>query len=246
GQAEKEDARGELRLPRMRIRVGTSGWSYKGGKGPFYPRHPAGGETLRSPPGRAADAMPRHYATRLPTVEINNSFYRIPREKVLMDWAAQVPPEFSFVLKSSRRITHINRLATEDDSLAYFMRTVNVLGDRLGPTLFQCPPSLKKDIPRLREFLARVPRTWRAALEFRHASWFDDEVYDALRAHDVALVAVDEDEESWPLAPTASWGYLRLRRSGYGDGDLAAWADRIRGQPWQEAYAFLKHEEDSP
>jgi uncharacterized protein YecE (DUF72 family) len=218
----------------MRIRVGTSGWSYKGWKGSFYPSD------------LAAEDMLRHYATRLPTVEINNSFYRIPREKVLMDWAAQVPPEFSFVLKASRRITHINRLSTADDSLDYFLRTVNVLGERLGPTLFQCPPSLKKDIVRLREFLERVPRTWRAALEFRHASWFDDEVYDALRARDVALVAVDEDEESWPLVPTASWGYLRLRRSGYGDGDLSAWAERIRGQPWREAYAFLKHEEDSP
>jgi len=218
----------------MRILVGTSGWSYKEWKGSFYPAD------------LPADDMLRYYGTRLPAVEINNSFYRIPKEKVLLEWAEQVPAAFRFVLKASRRITHINRLSAADDSLDYFLRTVNVLGDRLGPTLFQCPPSLKKDIARLREFLARVPRTWHAALEFRHASWFDDEVYDALRAHDVALVAVDEDEESWPLVPTASWGYLRLRRSGYGDGDLAAWADRIRGQPWQEAYAFLKHEEDSP
>jgi uncharacterized protein YecE (DUF72 family) len=179
-------------------------------------------------------------------VEINNSFYRIPREKTLLEWAGQVPPEFRFVLKASRRITHINRLAAADDSFEYFLRTVNVLGDRLGPTLFQCPPSLRKDVGRLREFLGRVPRTWRAALEFRHASWFDDEVYDVLRGHDAALVAVDEDEESWPLVPTASWGYLRLRRSGYADADLGAWADRIQSHPWTEAYAFLKHEEDSP
>jgi uncharacterized protein YecE (DUF72 family) len=218
----------------MRILVGTSGWSYKEWKGSFYPAD------------LPADDMLRYYGTRLPAVEINNSFYRIPREKVLLEWAEQVPAAFRFVLKASRRITHINRLAAADDSLDYFLRTVNVLGDRLGPTLFQCPPSLKKDIGRLREFLARVPRTWRAALEFRHASWFDDEVYDALRSHDAALVAVDEDEESWPLVPTASWGYLRLRRSGYSDADLAAWAERVNGQPWTEAYAFLKHEEDSP
>jgi uncharacterized protein YecE (DUF72 family) len=216
----------------MRIRVGTSGWSYKGWKGSFYPSD------------LAAEDMLRHYATRLPTVEINNSFYRIPREKVLMDWAAQVPPEFSFVLKASRRITHINRLSTDDDSLAYFMRTVNVLGDRLGPTLFQCPPSLRLDLERLRAFLALVPRTWRAALEFRHASWFTDEVYQLLREHDAALVAAEEDEDATPLVPTASWGYVRLRRTLYQPAELEAWAARIHSQPWSEAYVFLKHDEE--
>jgi uncharacterized protein YecE (DUF72 family) len=216
----------------MQIRVGTSGWSYKGWKGSFYPSD------------MAADDMLRHYATRLPTVEINNSFYRIPREKVLMDWAAQVPPEFSFALKASRRITHINRLSTDDDSLAYFMRTVNVLGDRLGPTLFQCPPSLRLDLERLRTFLALVPRTWRAALEFRHASWFTDEVYQLLREHDAALVAAEEDEDATPLVPTASWGYIRLRRTLYQPAELETWASRIQSQPWSEAYVFLKHDEE--
>jgi uncharacterized protein YecE (DUF72 family) len=216
----------------MQIRVGTSGWSYKGWKGSFYPSD------------LAADDMLRFYATRLPTVEINNSFYRIPREKVLMDWAAQVPAEFRFVLKASRRITHINRLASQDDSLDYFLKTVNVLGERLGPTLFQCPPSLRLDLPRLRDFLERVPRTWRAALEFRHASWFTDEVYEALRAHDVALVAAEEDEDATPLVATASWGYLRLRRALYTTEELAAWAARIAGQPWEEAFVFLKHDEE--
>jgi uncharacterized protein YecE (DUF72 family) len=218
----------------MRILVGTSGWAYKEWKGSFYPAE------------LPADAMLRHYAGRLPTVEINNSFYRIPKEKVLLDWAEQVPAEFRFVLKASRRITHINRLANEDDSLGYFLRTANVLGEKLGPTLFQCPPSLRKDIGRLRDFLALVPRTWRAALEFRHKSWFDDEVYDALRSHDVALVAVDEDEGETPLVPTASWGYLRLRRTDYQEEELERWAERIRSQPWQEAFAFLKHDEESP
>jgi uncharacterized protein YecE (DUF72 family) len=221
----------------MHIRVGTSGWSYKEWKGVFYPAD--------LPP----DEMLRYYAARLPTVEINNSFYRIPKEKVLLDWAAEAPPDFRFVLKASRRITHISRLADEDDSLGYFLRTVNVLGDRLGPTLFQCPPSLRLDLTRLTAFLARVPRTWRAALEFRHASWFTEPVYEALRTHDVALVAVDEDEGEGPgapLVPTASWGYLRLRRTEYDDATLAAWLDRIRAQPWTEAYAFLKHDEDKP
>ena len=218
----------------MRILVGTSGWSYKEWKGSFYPAD------------LSADDMLGYYATRLPTVEINNSFYRIPREKVLLEWAGQVPPEFRFVLKASRRITHINRLGDEDGSLGYFLRTVNVLGDKLGPTLFQCPPTLRKDIGRLRDFLKLVPRTWRAALEFRHASWYDDEVYDALRAHDVALVAVDEDDHSTPLVATASWGYFRLRRTEYDDEALKGWAERIAAQAWQEAFVFLKHEEDSP
>lgn len=218
----------------MKILVGTSGWSYKEWKGSFYPAD------------LPADDMLRHYGTRLPTVEINNSFYRIPKEKVLLDWAAQVPAEFRFVLKASRRITHINRLADADDTLGYFLRTVNVLGEKLGPTLFQCPPSLRKDMGRLRDFLAKVPRTWRAALEFRHQSWFDDEVYQALRAHDIALVGVDEDEGATPLVPTASWGYLRLRKTEYGDDELKGWAERIGGQPWQEAFVFLKHDEDSP
>ncbi len=219
----------------MQIRVGTSGWSYKEWKGSFYPAD------------LPAEGMLHHYATRLPAVEINNSFYRIPREKTLMDWAAQVPPEFRFVMKASRRITHINRLANEDDSLGYFLRTVNVLGERLGPTLFQCPPSLRKDLPRLQAFLALVPRTWRAALEFRHASWFTDEVYDALREHDIALVAAEEDEGEGagaPLVPTASWGYLRLRRTVYRAEELTAWVERIRAQPWSEAFVFLKHDEE--
>jgi uncharacterized protein YecE (DUF72 family) len=217
----------------MNILVGTSGWSYKEWKGSFYPAD------------LPADDMLRHYASRLPAVEINNSFYRIPREKVLLEWAEQVPSAFRFVLKASRRITHINRLAPADDSLEYFLRTVNCLGDRMGPTLFQCPPTLRKNLELLRGFLGRVPRTWRAAMEFRHDSWYDDEVYEALRGHDIALVGVEEDEGAAPLVPTASWGYLRLRKSDYVEDELRGWADRVRAQPWQEAYVFLKHDEES-
>ncbi|HEX3274566.1 MAG TPA: DUF72 domain-containing protein [Gemmatimonadales bacterium] len=221
----------------MQLSVGTSGWSYKEWKGSFYPAE------------LSSNGMLAYYAARLPAVEINNSFYRIPKEGVLLDWAARVPAGFRFVLKASRRITHIGRLADEDGSLDYFLRTANVLGEKLGPTLFQCPPSFRKDLPRLQAFLGRVPRTWRAALEFRHASWFVDEVYDVLREHDVALVAVDEDESEGagaPLVPTASWGYLRLRRADYADAALASWLTRIRAQPWSEAFAFLKHDEDQP
>jgi len=217
----------------MRLLAGTSGWSYKEWKGSFYP------------PDLAADDMLAYYAARFPTVEINNSFYRIPRDKVLQEWADQVPPAFRFVLKASRRITHINRLTDEDGSLAYFLRTVNALGERLGPTLFQCPPTLRKDTGRLRDFLALVPRTWPAAVEFRHPSWFADDVYDMLRSHDVALVAAEEDDGATPLVSTATWGYLRLRRTLYTEADLRSWCDRIRAQPWREAYVFLKHDEGS-
>ena len=217
----------------VRILVGTSGWSYKEWKGSFYPAD------------LSADDMLRHYADRFPTVEINNSFYRIPKEKVLLEWAEQVPAGFRFVLKASRRITHINRLTDEDGSLAYMLRTVNVLGEHLGPTLFQCPPTLRRDVGRLRDFLALVPRTWRAALEFRHESWYTEEVYDLLRNHDVALVGVDEDEGTRPLVPTASWGYLRLRRTEYAEDALGAWASRIGEQPWHEAFVFLKHDEEN-
>jgi uncharacterized protein YecE (DUF72 family) len=221
----------------LNVLVGTSGWSYKEWKGSFYP------------PKLPAEEMLRFYAGHFPTVEVNNSFYRIPAERVLANWAEQVPEAFRFVLKASRRITHNNRLKDEDGSLGYFLRAINPLGDRLGPTLFQLPPTFKKDLDRLRNFLALLPRRWMAAVEFRHDSWFVDEVYDLLRERDVALVAVDEDESEGtgsPLVATASWGYLRLRRSTYDRAALEAWAERIRATPWREAYVFLKHEDGSP
>ena len=221
----------------MSILVGTSGWSYKEWKGSFYP--------AKLP----ADEMLHFYAGHFPVVEVNNSFYRIPAERVLAAWAEQVPETFRFVMKASRRVTHNNRLTDEDGSLGYFLRAINPLGARLGPTLFQLPPTFRKDIDRLRQFLDKLPRRWRAAVEFRHPTWFEDEVYDALRSRDVALVAVDEDEtegKGSPLVPTASWGYIRLRRSAYDEATLGNWASRIRSNPWGDAYVFLKHEDGSP
>ncbi len=221
----------------MSIFVGTSGWSYKEWKGSFYP------------PKMPAEEMLRFYADRFPAVEVNNSFYRIPAERVLASWAEQVPESFRFVLKASRRVTHNNRLTDEDGSLGYFLRAINPLGDRLGPTLFQLPPTFKKDTERLRHFLGMLPRHWTAAVEFRHSSWFVDEVYDLLRTRDVAHVAVDEDETAGtgsPLVPTASWGYIRLRRGAYSSQELQSWATRIRELQWKTAYVFLKHEDGSP
>jgi uncharacterized protein YecE (DUF72 family) len=219
----------------MNFHIGTSGWSYKEWKGSFYP------------PQIPADEMLPYYAARFSTVEVNNSFYRIPSDRVLASWAGQVPSQFRFVMKASRRITHNGRLKDEDGSLEYFLQAVNSLGERLGPTLFQLPPTFKKDAGRLEGFLSRLPRRWPAAMEFRHQSWFDDEVYQLLRDRDVALVAVDQDEgEGAPLVPTGAWGYLRLRRTAYDVPQLSSWATRIGAQPWREAYVFLKHEEGSP
>jgi len=215
-----------------RLLAGASGYSFKEWKGVFYP------EKIE------ADAMLPFYAERLPSVEINNTFYRMPTERVLVDWADQVPEGFRFVLKAPQRITHFARLKLEDDSLDYFLRTANVMADKLGPTLFQLPPNFKKDLARLSDFVARLPRTWRAAFEFRHESWLTDDVLESLRSRDIALVAVDDDDGGSPLVPTASWGYVRLRRTTYDPAGLAAWAERIRAQQWQEGYVFLKHDEE--
>jgi len=219
----------------MNIHVGTSGWSYTEWKGEFYP------------PKLPASEMLRFYGSRFSVVEVNNSFYRIPTERVLAAWAEQVPSGFRFVMKASRRITHNQRLLDNDGSLAYFCRAVHPLGNRLGPTLFQLPPTFARDLARLESFLRRLPRRWRAAFEFRDPSWFVDEVFQLLRARNAALVAVDEDErEGAPLVATADWGYVRLRRRDYDLTALQGWAARVSAQPWREAYLFLKHEEGTP
>lgn len=216
----------------MRVLTGMSGYAYREWKGSFYPAD------------LPAEGMLTHYATRFPTVEINSSFYRMPKEEVLLDWARQVPGAFQFCLKATRRITHDARLAGVGDLLEYVTRTANVLGSRRGPMLFQLPPWFSRDLPRLREFLDLLPRGWRTVLEWRHPSWFDDPVHDLLRERGVALCVAEQEEGPTPLVPTTSWGYVRLHRAGYTDADLAAWAARIREQPWDEAFVFFKHEEN--
>jgi uncharacterized protein YecE (DUF72 family) len=222
----------------MRIAVGTSGYAYKEWKGTFYP------DDL------PADGMLRYYGERFGTVEINNTFYRMPSEKILLAWAGEVPDRFRFVLKASQKITHFKRLKDVGSEVEYFLRVANVLGPKLGPTLFQLPPNLKKDLPRLTDFLALVPRTWRAAFEFRHPSWFEDDVYAALKDHNAAMCVADADpaEEGKealevPFVATADWGYLRLRRAGYARPDLAAWAGKVTSQSWTDAFVFFKHED---
>ncbi len=217
----------------MNLYVGTSGYSYKAWKGPFYPKD------------MSSDDMLRFYGERFRTVEINNTFFRMPKPVVLEAWAADVPADFKFVLKASRGITHMKRLKNADDSVAYLLRVAAVLKDRLGPLLFQLPPNMKKDAARLREFLALLPTKRRAAFEFRHQSWFDDEVFALLRDHQVALcIAEAEDDLEIPFVATADWGYLRLRMPDYTDEQLKTWHKRAKEQNWQEAFVFFKHEDE--
>lgn len=216
----------------MRVFVGTSGYSFPAWKGSFYPAD------------IAAAAMLRFYAERLDTVEINNTFYRMPTEKVLAAWAADVPESFRFVLKAPRRITHILRLKDAGETVAHFLATACVMSERLGPLLFQLPPNLKKDLPRLEAFLALIPEGMRAAFEFRHASWMEEDVLDALRAHGAALCIAEDEEREAPFVATAPFGYLRLRRPEYSEADLQAKAAAITAEKWTETFVFFKHEDE--
>jgi uncharacterized protein YecE (DUF72 family) len=216
-----------------RMWVGTSGYSFDEWKGNFYPEKLAAKDRLR------------FYATKLETVEINNTFYRMPTERLLAGWLAEVPERFRFAIKSPQRITHMRRLNDCAESVTRLVDVITGLGPRLGPLLYQLPPNFKKDLPRLQAFLDGVPRPEKVAFEFRNKSWFDDETFDTLRKHKVALVVSDTGEEPVaPLVPTADWGYLRLRREEFDDRSLGEWARRIREQPWAEAFVFVKHEEE--
>ncbi len=216
----------------MEFCVGTSGYSYKEWKGSFYPQDLPGGKMLR------------FYATRLPAVEINSTFYRLPRASVLEAWAEQVPDHFRFAIKASRRITHLKRLKGAEEETAYLFETLKTLGPRLGVVLFQLPPNLKKDLDRLQQFLDLLAEGARAAFEFRHPSWLDDEVFDALRARGCALCIAEVDDEPAPeVVATASFGYLRLRRASYEKPGLVRWTQAINAQPWDETYVFFKHED---
>lgn len=215
----------------MEWRVGTSGFAYKEWKGEFYP------EDI------ASSAMLSFYASRLTSVEINNTFYRLPRESVLEGWAGQVGDGFRFAIKASRRITHIKRLKDPGDETEYLFRVLAVMGEKLGCVLFQLPPNMKKDLERLGAFLGMLPPGVRCAFEFRHESWLDGEVLERLRASNCALVMADTDESPvTEIVPTADWGYLRLRKDSYNATALRAWSNRIEGQGWKAAYVFFKHE----
>jgi len=222
----------------MEIRVGTSGYAYKEWRGSFYPEKLKPAEMLR------------YHAERFTAVEINNTFYKLPERGMLERWAEQVPPAFVFVLKASQRITHRQRLSAESkETVDYLFDVASALGSRLGPVLFQTPPFFKKDVARLRAFLDFLPSERRAAFEFRHESWRADDVYQTLRSRNAALVCADTEESGEagaPIVPTADWGYLRLRRCDYDDQALGPWLERIRSQPWRQAFVFFKHEDGKP
>lgn len=216
----------------MELLVGTSGYSYKEWKGNFYPDDISDKEMLH------------YYGTRLPTVEINNTFYRLPKESVLKSWGEQVPTDFQFAVKASQRITHIKRLKEAGDETEYLLRTIRVLGSRLGCILFQMPPNLKKDLPRLELFLKHIPGDTHAAFEFRHASWFEQDVFDCLKSNRCALCIADTDDElKIPFVATADWGYLRLRRVEYSPSALKKWMKLVQSQDWERTFVFFKHED---
>ncbi len=217
----------------MKLYVGTSGYSYPEWKGYFYPEDLPQGEMLR------------YYGERLPSVEINNTFYRLPKASVLEGWAGQVPAEFRFSLKASQKITHIKRLKNASEETDYIFKTIGAMGEKLGVVLFQCPPNLKKDLPRLADFLKTIPAGIKTAFEFRHATWFDDETFACLRDRNCALCIADTDEElQVPFVSTGTWGYLRLRRPDYKKADLQKWREKVESQPWEEAFVFFKHEDE--
>ena len=217
--------------------AGASGYSFKEWRGRFYP------ETMKP------EDMLAYYAERLPTVEINNTFYRMPKVEVLEAWARAVPQGFRFAIKASRRITHFAQLKGEGaaDSVRFLYGCLAALGGKRGPVLFQLPPALKKDLSRLEDFLALLPAGHRAAFEFRNDSWFADDVYDLLRKAGAALCLSErEDALPPPLVDTTGWGYVRLRLEHYSEADLHAWAERLAATPWQEVFVYFMHEPTAP
>jgi uncharacterized protein YecE (DUF72 family) len=218
----------------MKIYVGTSGYAYKEWKGKFYPEKISPEEMLR------------FYSGCLNTVEINNTFYRMPKESVVISWSKKVPEHFVFAIKAPQIITHLKRLRSVSEETGYLFRTLSVLDQKLGPVLFQFPKSFRVDRPALQDFLGLIPRGRACAFEFRNLSWLDDEILSLLHEQGSSLCIADADENpANEIVPTAPWGYLRLRRSGYTDADLSKWLERILSQEWEKAFIFFKHEDEA-
>jgi len=195
------------------------------------------------------EEMLAYYSQRLPTVEINNTFYQMPKVAMLETWARTTPEAFKFSIKASRRITHMSRLKADSaaDSVGFLYRNLATLGAKRGPVLYQLPPFLKKDLPRLSEFLALLPEGHGAAFEFRNDTWFADDVYDALKGAGAALCLSErEDNAPPPLVETAPWGYVRLRLENYSESDLEHWAGRLAATGWGEIYVYFMHEPTAP
>jgi uncharacterized protein YecE (DUF72 family) len=216
----------------MNFYVGTSGYSYPKWKGIFYPKD------------LPSKGMLRYYGENFRSVESNSTFRGMPEPEDLKRWAADVPADFKFALKAPQRITHMKRLKDSKELVSQVFRIAATLKKRLGPVLFQLPPNFKKDSERLSDFLDQLPVRSRAAFEFRHESWFDDEIFELLKKNKVALcIAEAEGELEVPFIATADWGYLRLRREDYSDADLKAWVKKVKKQDWSDAFVYFRHED---
>lgn len=216
----------------MRYLIGTSGYNYPEWRGTFYPEK------------FSTSKMLAYYAERFNTVEVNYTFYRIPTPALLEGWSKGTPDDFTFTLKAPRRITHDSKLQRVEDLTQTFCKTAATLGSKLGVLLFQLPPTFKKDAELLRAFTELIPEGTRAAFEFRHASWFDEDIYEILRSRNLALCVADSEKMSAPVELTANYAYFRLRDEGYQQSDLERWADVVGGLPnLTDAYVYFKHEE---
>ena len=213
----------------MAHHIGTSGFQYPAWKGAFYPE------------GLAVSKMLGYYATKFDLTEINYTFRSFPSARTIERWANGVPAGFKFSLKAPQRITHFAKLRDCGAILRDFHAAVSPLGEKLGPVLFQLPATFASDAKRLAAFLGEVPAGMRAAFEFRSASWFNDEVYAALKDHNAALCLAESEELSTPPVMTADWGYLRLRRDDYSAADLQRWAGVVR--QWPETFTAFNHED---
>jgi uncharacterized protein YecE (DUF72 family) len=217
----------------VRAYIGTSGYSYLPWRGRFYPR------------GLPPAQMLRFYSERFAAVELNCTFYALPKPAACRGWSNATPAGFRFAAKVPGLITHRKRLSKVAGDCARFIAALSGIRSKRGPVLLQLPPNLPKDLPRLADGLACWPKGVRLAVEFRHESWFDDAVYAALRAAGAAACIADSDQLDARVVATAGWGYLRLRRLDYTRAQLAAWAERIQEQGWDEVYAFTRHEDQA-
>jgi uncharacterized protein YecE (DUF72 family) len=213
------------------VRIGTTGYNYPEWRGTFYPEK------------FSTNRMLGFYAERFATVEINYTFYRMPTETLLQGWAAGTPDGFTFTLKAPRRITHDAKLQRCEDTLQAFCRTARTLGPKLAVLLFQLPPNFKKNLEVLSAFLELLPAGMRAAFEFRHPSWLEADVFETLRARNVALCIADSEKLKTPVEITADFAYFRLRDEGYQQEDLETWARVIGGLRLSDVYVYFKHEE---
>lgn len=222
----------------LKIHIGTSGWHYEHWKGPFYPEH------------LPNDSLLKYYSSHFHTVEINNSFYRMPQEKTLREWVDTVPSGFIFAVKASRYITHMKKLKDAEKPLMSFLQTIDIMGEKLGPVLFQLPPRWNVNTVRLDSFLRMLPKGYRYAFEFRDPSWFNDEVYDLLSEHDAAFCIYDLDGRQSPKAVTTDLVYMRLHgpdgpyRGQYSTGLLTGWADAVSTWAAQKKTVYCYFDND--